>query len=103
MANILLGLQSYSSTHPCTCCNIDLKNLENSKVLRTLGSIKVSYQAFLNLGSVLTKAKLSRNIIHIPIITGSDDTLILDIIPPMGFRIIVKYGPCYHQKLICFA
>ena len=94
MTNILLGFQAHSSTYPCTWCNIDLKNLENPGVLSNLGSIKGSYQTFLKLGNVLAKNKLSGNLIHMPIITGSDDTLILDIIHPIELYIL--FGVVNH-------
>ena len=39
LTNILCRLQSYASTHPCTWCKIDSKNLSCCGFLRKIGSL----------------------------------------------------------------
>ena len=65
------------------------KTLENSGNLRTLGSLKASLRPFRNFESVLAKSKMTGNVIHEQIISGSDGTLILDIIPPPELHLVL--------------
>ena len=89
LANILCGLQAHSSSHPCTWCNVDNKSLEMAGTLRTLGSLRESFESFMNSGSIYAKAKETGNVVHLPIISGSNETLILDIVPPPELHLLL--------------
>lgn len=89
VANILVGLQSHSCTHPCPWCDVDAKELHLCGTLRTLGNVKAKYQTFLRSGGDSKMAKFFGNVVHEPIISGSDDKLILDLIPPMELHLLL--------------
>ena len=88
-ANILCGIQSHSSKHPCCWCNIDSDNLSECGVSRSFGSIQESYRAFVSAGSKFKMAKDFDNTIHPPLINMEDSRLILDIIPPMELHLLL--------------
>ena len=58
VANIICGLQTHSSMHPCTWCDVKSKCLAKSGNLQTLGSIKSSLESFQQSGGVVANAKL---------------------------------------------
>lgn len=51
MANILSGLMTHASTHPCTWCDIK-KNMLESGHLRTIHSITENFRKLAENGSV---------------------------------------------------
>ena len=89
VANIVCGLQTHSSMHPCAFCDIDSKSLVHTGNLRTLGSIKLNLQSFERSGGVVANAKSFGNVIRKPIISGPDTSLILEIIPPMELHLLL--------------
>ena len=99
LANILCGLQAHSSSHPCSWRSIDFTNLKKAGALRTLGSFKESYKSFLSAGSILAKAKHTGNFFHPPILSGADDTLILDILPPPELHLLLGIVNHIFQKM----
>ena len=98
LANILCGLQAHSSSHPCSWCSIDFTNLE-AGALRTLGSLRESYKSFLSAGSILAKAKHTDNVVRPPILSGANDTLILDILPPPKLHLLFEVVNHIFQKM----
>ena len=70
MANILYGLQSHSSTW----CDNESKQISNS---------------FRNAGCDFSKAKVFGNVVHEPIISGHESTLVLDIIKPTELHLLL--------------
>ena len=89
LANILFGLQAHTSSHPCSWCEVDSKNLGNSGALRSFGSLRACLKAFENSGSDLSKAKFFGNVVHDSIVRGSDETLIIDVLPPMELHLLL--------------
>ena len=89
IADILCGILSHSSKHPCYWCNIDLDNISECGVSRSFGSIQESYRAFVSAGSKFKMAKDFDNTIHPPLINIEDSRLILDIIPPMELHLLL--------------
>ena len=93
-ANILMGIGTHSSTHPCVWC--DMKKCDFSKIetlfdggnLRTLGSVRKNAESYQKAVSLHKgKNKLSSaaflNCEHMPISDKDDLTLILYLIPQM--------------------
>ena len=99
LANILCGLQAHSSSHSCSWYRIDFTNLEKAGALRTLGSLRESYKSFLSAGSNLAKAKHTANVVHPPILSGANDTLILDILPPPELHLLLGVVNHIFQKM----
>ena len=82
LMNILIGIQSCASKHPCAYCESD-SNFNTLAEHRTLGSIRHSASAFKAIGSLKKVAKQYKNCVNQPLITGNDDEYILDIcVPP---------------------
>ena len=112
MANIILGLQSHTSTHSCyictaanpfkpgvdweEVCNCDDVNCDKVK-LRTLGSIRDNVRAYRNAGSILSKAKNFRNCVEMPMFEEKDDegnytdseVLTMHILPPDELHLLL--------------
>ncbi len=89
MANIICGIQSHSSKHPCCWCNIDSDNLSECGTSRSFGSMKEKLEAFVAAGSDTKSAKNFDNVIHPPLINMADSVLILDVIPPMELHLLL--------------
>lgn len=82
LLNIIVGLQSNSSKHPCCFCNkrSDLEDfLFESGELRTLGSIRSSRDAWILHGQKDLNLKEFDNCQHLPLIEGHDGTRIIDV------------------------
>lgn len=89
LANIMIGLMSHSCAHPCTWCNISKDRLDQKGELHTLGKIRTMFSSFIDSGSDRAKAKHYGNFIHTPIFNNTDDTLVLDIIPPPELHLLL--------------
>ena len=87
VANIICGLQTHSTMHPCTCCDVKPKCLAKSGNLRTLGSIKSSLESFQQSSGLVPNAKLFGNDIRNPIISGPENVLLFEIIPPIELHL----------------
>lgn len=89
VANLLCGIQSHSSKHPCCWCNISSENLSSCGESRTFGSIKQSFSNFISSGAQIKFAKNFENVIHQPLINFEDEKLVLDVIPPMELHLFL--------------
>jgi hypothetical protein len=88
LANILVGIQSHSSKHPCTWCEGSLPWSSPGRP-RTLGRIKELVQAFRNAGGQLPKAATFMNCVNDPIIEGDNSWSILEFIPPPELHLML--------------
>lgn len=89
LANILAGLMSHSSTHPCTYCIAKSGGLIESGELRTIGDISENYANWLESGGAPSTAKEFKNCVNEPIISDNIDDLILDLIPPPELHLMI--------------
>lgn len=90
LANIILGLMSHSSVYPCTWCDISKYRLSENGDLRTLGNIEHKFWTWHDEGSgVLGQAKAYGNCVHVPIVKGDPNTLVIDIIPPPELHLLM--------------
>lgn len=81
LANTIIGIQSHSSKHPCTCCE-GSSPWNTYSQLRTLGRIREMVKGFRNTGGKQKKASDFMNCVQEPILRGDDFIQILDLIPP---------------------
>ena len=88
LANILCGIQSHSSKHPCCWCDASSPNLQNCSHLRFFGEIRRQHSKFIRAGVDLRKSKDFKNVVHLPILDFPDDKLVLEAIPPMEFHFL---------------
>ncbi|XP_065683561.1 uncharacterized protein LOC136096352 [Hydra vulgaris] len=89
LANIVCGIQSHSSKHPCCWCNIDSAHLENCGQLRTFGGIRDLYKKFVKSGCDAKRSKEFENVVHLPMFAFPDRELILEAIPPMELHLLL--------------
>jgi hypothetical protein len=89
LANIMSGLMTHSSLHPCTWCIAEKGKLDEKKELRTIGNIITNYSNWMDTGGSAKSAKNYLNCIHRPVFFGENDELILDIIPPPELHLML--------------
>ena len=83
LASILGRLQSHASTHLSKWCNINSRTINNCGSLRTISPLLESIQAFKTAGNNVKPAKKFGDVAHEPIVSGSSNTLILELIQTM--------------------
>ena len=91
LLNIVSGLMSCASKHPCYICDAEYQDGRwSSGHLRTFESIKGDFKEWITNGSKMSKAKDHNNCIQLPLL-GADDAEkeLLFLVPP----------PALHLKL----
>ncbi|CAL4067310.1 unnamed protein product, partial [Meganyctiphanes norvegica] len=89
LINIIVGIQSCSSKHPCPYCETNnLENVDTFTEDRTLGSIRHSASAYKSAGSNKKVAQHYTNCINQPLLTGDDHERILDICAPPELHLL---------------
>ncbi|PAA83701.1 hypothetical protein BOX15_Mlig016295g3 [Macrostomum lignano] len=81
LANIISGIQSHSSSHPCLYCE-GRPPWEVPAQRRTLGSIRHLASEFQAAGGHQPLAKNFANCVQPPLLPGSDSAELLDVVPP---------------------
>ena len=86
---LLLGLQSAASCHPCIWCNVHKDHYFSAgeTELRTFGSIREQAALYRQGGN--KNAKFYFNCVRDPLLKEENDTLVLDIDPPMELHIFM--------------
>ena len=87
VANILCGLQGHASKHPCCFCEVPSDKLHEAGPPRTLGSLQQNFEAFKASGKRL--AADFKNSVNEPIIQGSDQNQVLDVLAPPELHILL--------------
>lgn len=72
LGNIIAGLMSHSSAHPCTWCVAPKNGLSNSNELRAIGNISENYDKWIQNGGTFSTAKKFENCIHRPVFARDD-------------------------------
>ena len=92
LANIILGLMSHSSQHPCTWCDIVKDELHKQGNSRTLKSLTDAFwDWYTSDGERTSAAKQYGNVVHIPLLQGDLDDLIINLLPPPELHLLI--GP----------
>ena len=92
LCNILLGLMSHSSLHPCCWCDVEKNKMNSKGSQRTIASLKNLFWTYLDDGAEKQKAKYYRNVIHLPLFNNvPDDTPVLCVVPPPELHLMT--GP----------
>lgn len=91
VANILLGLMSHGSTHPCCWCDVRKSNLNSKGDLRTLANIREKFWAWHESGSDIKHAKEYGNVVHLPLLNGDPDDKVITLLPPPELHLLT--GP----------
>ena len=87
VANILCGIQGHASKHPCCFCEVTSERLHQEDHPRTLGSLRKSFEAFKISDKPVAAQFL--NSIHEPLLSGPDETEILDLLVPPELHILL--------------
>ena len=91
LCNILFGLMSHSSMHPCCWGDSDKYNLDKRGNQRTFGSLEKLFWSFYDARVDKKKAKEYGNAIHPSMITGNESMPLLEIVPPPELHLLL--GP----------
>lgn len=87
IANLLCGIQSHASKHPCCYCEISSECLIQCGQLRTFGSLHRDFTAFSS--STKAKAMEFNNSIHQPLLQEHEDVKVLNVIPPPELHLLL--------------
>ena len=93
LCNVLLGMMSHSSCHPCCWCEITKEALHKKGKQRTIESLMNLFFDFFDSKSDKKDAKKFGNVIHPPMISDdiSDKTPVIAVIPPPELHLLI--GP----------
>ena len=94
LLNIILGLMSHSSLHPCCWCESDKYHLHEKGTQRTLGSLNKTYRQFCDSFLTQDKAKHFGNVVNPSLVRGEVDTPVIHVIPPPELHLML--GPVNH-------
>ncbi len=86
--NIIVGLQSHASKHPCTWCEA-CSPFNTKAPLRTLERFKEQVDCVRKAGAQSSKALEFFNCINWPLLEGPGNTPVLDIIPPPELHLML--------------
>ena len=94
LCNILLGLMSHSSSHPCCWCDVRKGDLRSKGVSRTIQSLTDQFWSYFGANATKKDAKEFGNVIHTNVFArGHVDpsTLIILLVPPPELHLMM--GP----------
>ena len=97
LCNVLLGLMTHSSMHPCCWCDIDKNNLAKKGKQRTFESLNDLFWMFFDSQASKENAKEYGNVIHLPMIVENVDpsTPVINVVPPPELHLML--GPVNHM------
>ena len=89
LANIVLGLSAHGAIHSCCWCEANSRDWSRGGSIRTLGKIRQNYQNFCQAGGHPKNAQYFYNCIHLPLFSKTDNTSILELIPPPELHLLL--------------
>ena len=97
LCNILLGLMTHASMHPCCWCDTDKYNLHKKGNQRTFSSLYELFGDYFDAKAKRSEAKDYGNAIHLPIIDiKNENTPVIDKVPPPPPELHLLLGPMNH-------
>ena len=91
LQNILMGIQSNSSTYPCVYCESP-RPFTTIGLVRTLGRIRQLSKLFDDNGACKNDAKDYMNAIYAPLFDGEDELRVIDILSPPELHLLIGIG-----------
>ena len=94
LCNILLGLMSHGSTHPCCWCDVCKDNLSSKGVTRTIQNMMGLFWDYFEANAARKDAKNYGNVIHTNMFAGGnidEETPIFLLVPPPELHLLM--GP----------
>ena len=89
IANIILGLMSHSSCHPCSWCDIHKSNLHLKGIPRTLKSLSDQFWSWKSSGGDCKESKNFGNVVHLPVLHGDPSDAVIDLLPPPELHLLL--------------
>lgn len=89
LANILLGIMSHASNHPCTWCTAKKGHLNECGEYRTLKDCIKNYFAWQAAGGTKNKAKNFENCVNQPVLERIENDEVIDYIPPPELHLLI--------------
>ena len=83
LANIICGVQSHSSKHPCFWCDVKADDLKEQGTPRNFRSIRMQYKVFIEKENGKMCAKDFHNVVHNPLFNQEDVKQVIEFIPPI--------------------
>ena len=87
IANLLCGIQSHASKHPCCYCDVSSDFLQECGELQTFGSLRTLSKMFNE--SKAKDAKQFYNCTKDPLLPEEDSARVLDVIPPPELHLLI--------------
>lgn len=100
LANILTGIMTHSSNHPCTYCNAVKGNLDQMGEYRTIGNCMINYEDWQKEGGKKNCAKIYENCINPPLFVGDEDDKIIDFVPPPELHLFIGIVNTVYDHMI---
>ena len=91
LQNILLGIQSGSSTYPCGYCESP-RPFTTKGMLRTLGRLRQKSKEFQESGGDKKNAKDYCNVIYEPLLNGDDEDLVIEVLSIPELHLLLGIG-----------
>ena len=93
LRNILLGMMSHSSCHPCCWCDVEKSDLWKKGTKRTIASLNILFWDYFEANTNKKEAKHYSNVIHPPIVSDNldDNTPVIEVLPPPELHLLI--GP----------
>lgn len=89
LCNIITGLMAHGAQHPCCWCDVSKANFFEKGEERTIGNIKENFQNWKSSGLSLTRAKMFKNCVNMPLLDFDDDSKILTVLPPPELHLML--------------
>lgn len=104
LCNILLGLMSHSSSHPCSWCDIAKEKLHLKGVSRTIGSIMKLFWNYFEANAKRKDAKDYGNVVHPNMFADNnkidENTLIILLVPPPELHLMLGPVNTMYDELV---
>ena len=89
LANIICGIQFYSSKHPCCWCDVKYDDLEGQGTPRNFRSIRMQYNAFIEKKSGKICPK-DFHAVRNPLFDQEDVKQVIEFILPMELHLLLE-------------
>ena len=103
LCNILLGLMSHSSSHPCSWCDVSKDELTSKGASRTIENLMNLFWKFWESDADLADAKNYGNVIHPTMFASSDifdeSTPIICVLPPPELHVLIGPVNTLYEEL----
>ena len=93
LSNILLGMMSQSSCHPCCWCDVEKSDLQEKGTQRTIASLNSLLRDYFEANTNKRGAKHYGKVMHLPIVSNNLDNNMsaTEVLPPPELHLLI--GP----------